>query len=253
MSKKKEEIKEQTKEEREEGLLKDLCSDDAQLRDFLSSYLFIDPLAGVSKKGLDVLIQEGEKNGNFRPAVDKAIFESAQNPGERERYIKIIQDLATKTIRATEQEKEKSKKEGLNERASILGKRIEDQVFMSERAEKIINVAAKFYNEKLLELGEDLRREERKEERREAERQEQIIAQTEKAALAVRKAEEKGMGREARREAEKQDQREYLAGEERKLARAEERREAERQEQKIEQTEKAQREAREEDRKKDRS
>ena len=37
---------------------------------------------------------------------------------------------------------------------------------MSERAEDIINVASKFYNEKLVGLGENVRREERIRERK---------------------------------------------------------------------------------------
>ena len=99
--------KEEKKEEKEESLLKELCGDDAKLYDFLSNYLYLNPLAAISKKDLDILTEEAEKSGNFRPAVDKAIFEGAQNPGERERYIKVIQNLASKTIHATKQEKEK--------------------------------------------------------------------------------------------------------------------------------------------------
>ena len=167
MWKKKEKKKEEKIEEKEESLLKELCRDDAKLYDFLSKYMYVDPLAAISKKDLDILTEEAEKSGDFRPAVDKAIFEAAQNPGERERYIKVIQNLASKTIHATEQEKEKVEKEGLTDQAASLGRRIEDQKFMSERAEDIINVASKFYNEKLVELGENVRREERGKERRE--------------------------------------------------------------------------------------
>ena len=79
-----------------------------------------------NKKDIDTLIVEAESNGNFVPAVDKAIFEASQNPGERERYIGIIQNLASKTIQATEQEKVKIGKEGLTDRIASLGKRIED-------------------------------------------------------------------------------------------------------------------------------
>ena len=161
--------KEEKKEEKEESLLKELCGDDAKLYDFLSNYMYENPLAAISKKDLDILTEEAEKSGNFRPAVDKAIFEAAQNPGERERYIKVIQNLASKTIHATEQEKEKVEKEGLTDRAASLGRRIENQKFMSERAEDIINVASKFYNEKLVELGENVRREARGKERKKAE------------------------------------------------------------------------------------
>src|SRR5512139_1192550 len=121
MWKKKEEEK---KEEKEESLLKELCGDDAKLYYFLSNYLCEDPLAAISKKDLDILTEEAEKSGDFRPAVDKVIFEAAQNPGERERYIKVIQNLASKTIHATEQEKEKVEKEGLTAYAASLGRRI---------------------------------------------------------------------------------------------------------------------------------
>ncbi len=240
--------KEEKKEEKEEGLLKELCGDDAKLYDFLSKYMYEDPLAAISKKDLDILTEEAEKSGNFRPAVDKAIFEAAQNPGERERYIKVIQNLAPKTIHATEQEKEKAEKEGLTDWAADLGRRIENQKFMSERAEDIINVASKFYNEKLVELGEKVRREARGEERREAGREEWRIGELEKAGREARKKERREMGREEKREAKKQDKREELAAEERKEARGEERKEAEREELRIGELEKAGREARKKER-----
>ena len=240
--------KEEKKEEKEESLLKELCGDDAKLYDFLSKYMYENPLAAISKKDLDILTEEAEKSGNFRPAVDKAIFEAAQNPGERERYIKVIQNLASKTIHATEQEKEKVEKEGLTDQAASLGRRIENQKFMSERAEDIINVASKFYNEKLVELGENVRREARGEERKEAEREEWRTGELEKAGREARKKERREMGREEKREAEKQDKREELAAEERKEARGEERKEAEREERRTGELEKAGREARKKER-----
>ena len=246
MWKKKEEKKE---EKREESLLKELCGDDARLYDFLSRYMYENPLAAISKKDLDILTEEAEKSGDFRPAVDKAIFEAAQNPGERERYIKVIQNLASKTIHATEQEKEKVEKEGLTDRAASLGRRIENQKFMSERAEDIINVASKFYYEKLVELEENVRREARREEREEAKREERSIEELEKAAREARKKERREMGREEKREAKKQDKREELAAEERKEARGEKRKEAEREERRIEELEKAGQEARQKERK----
>jgi hypothetical protein len=246
---KKKEKKKDEKEEKEEGLLKELCGDDAKLYDFLSSYLYLNPLAAISKKDLDLLTEEAEKSGDFRPAVDKAIFEAAQNPGERERYTKVIQNLASKTIHATEQEKEKVEKEGLTDLVASLGRRIENQKFMSERAEDIINVASTFYSEKLVEVGENVRREARAEERREAEREERRMGEQEKAGREARKKERREMGREEKREAKKQDKREELAAEERKEARAEERREAEREERRMGEQEKAGREARKKERK----
>jgi hypothetical protein len=206
------------------------------------------PLAAISKKDLDILTEEGERSGNFRPAVDKAIFEAAQKPGERERYIKVIQNLASKTIHAMEQEKEKVEKEGLTDRAASLGRRIEQQKFMSERTEDIINVASKFYNEKLVELGENVRREARGEERKKAEREEWKTEELEKAGREARKKERREMGREEKREAKKQDKREDLAAKERKEARGEERKEAEREELKTGELEKAGREARKKER-----
>ena len=184
--------KEEKKEEKEESLLKELCGDDAKLYDFLSGHLYETPLAAISKKDLDILAEEAEKSGNFGPAVDKAIFEGAQNPGERERYIKVIQNLASKTIHATEQEKEKVEKEGLTDRAASLGRRIENQKFMSERAEDIINVASKFYDEKLVQLRENVRREARGEARREAKREEGRIGEREKEGQEARRKERKG-------------------------------------------------------------
>jgi hypothetical protein len=247
--KKKEKKKEEQKgEEKEVSLLKELCGDDAKLYDFLSSNLCVDPLAAISKKGLDILTGEAEKSGDFGPAVDKAIFEGAQNPGERERYIKIIQNLALKIIHATEQEKEKVEKEGLTDRAAFLGRRIENQKFMSERAEDIINVASKYYNERLVELGEDARREERKKERKSTESDEWRTGVLEEAEREARKKEIRKMSGEKKREAEEQYKREELAAAERKEARAEERTEAEREERRIKEQEEAEREARKKDR-----
>ena len=240
--------KEEKKEEKEESLLKELCGDDAKLYDFLSYYMYENPLAAISKKDLDILTEEAEKSGNFRPAVDKAIFEAAQNPGERERYIKVIQNLASKTIHATEQEKEKVEKEGLTDRAASLGRRIENQKFMSERAEDIINVASKFYNEKLVELGENVRREARGKERNKAETEERRTGELEKAGREARKKEKRQMGREEKREAEKQDKTEERAAEERKEVRQEQRKEAEREESRTGELEKAGREARKKER-----
>jgi len=184
--------KEEKKEEKGESLLKELCGDDAKLYDFLSYYVYINPLTAISQKDLDILTEEAEKSGNFRPAVDKAIFEATQNPGERERYIKVIQNLASKTIHATEEKKEKVEKEGLADRAASLGRGIENQKFLSERAEDIINVASKYYNEKLVELGENVRRKERGEERRKAESEESRIGELEKAGREARKKERRG-------------------------------------------------------------
>jgi len=240
--------KERKKAEKEESLLQELCGDDAKLYHFLSYYLYEHPLAAISKKGLDILTEEGEKSGDFGPAVDKAIFEAAQNSLERGRYIKVIQNLALKSIDAAEYEKEKAEKEGLTDRVVFLGRRIEHQNFMSERTEDIIRVASEFYNEKLVEHEENVRKEARGKERREAEREEWETGELDKAAGEAREKDRREMGRKEKREAKKQDRREELAAKERKEARGEERREAEREERKTEELEKSGREARKKER-----
>ena len=249
MWKKKDEKEE--KKEKEESSLKELCGDDTKLYNFLSNCLYLNPLAAISKKGLDILIEEAEKSGNYRPAMDKAIFESAKNMGKRERYVKVIQNLASKTMHATEQEKEKIEKEGHTDQAASLGREIENYKFMSERAEDIINVAFKFYNEILVEQGENARREERGKERSGAEREERRIEELEKAEREARKQERSGMGRKEKRLSKKQDKREELAAEERKEARGEERKEGEKEERRIGELEKAGREARKRERRGD--
>ena len=198
------------KEEKEDNLLNELCGDDGKLRDFLGVNLCENPLTAVPSTDLDALIKEGEKSGNYRLAIDKAIFEGSQNLGEREKYVKVIRDLASKTIHATEQEEEKAKKEGLTSRVATLETRIEAQRFMSERAEDIISVASKFYSEKLLELGEDARREVRARERRVTEGQERKTEDLERAGREARKKEIRELKGEEKREAEKQDKKEEL-------------------------------------------
>jgi hypothetical protein len=247
--KKKEKKKEEEKEGKKEvSLLKELCGDDEKLYGFLSHYLYENPLTAISQKDLDVLIEEAGKSGDFEQAVDKAIFEGSQNPEERERYIKVIQNLTSKTIRTTEQQKEKAEKEGLTDRATSLEVRIGNQKLLSERTEDIIKIASEFYNERLMELGVDARREVREKERKTAESEEWRTGQLEETEREARKKEIRKMRGEEKREAEKQYAREELASEERKEARAEERKEAESEERRIEELEKAEREARKRER-----
>jgi hypothetical protein len=245
---KKDERKAVIEPKEEESLLKELCGDDTKLCDLLSNYLALNPLTAISKKDLDILIEEAEKSGDFRPAMDKAIFESAQKPEERERYIKIIQNLTSKTIHATEREKEKVGKEGLLDRAASLGRRIEEQRFISDRTVDIIKVASEFYKERLLELEQDEEREARGKERERAKSDEWSIKRTEEAKREARRKEERKMGKEERREAEKQDKIEELEAEARKEARAEEKRKAEIEEERIRETEKEGREERKKER-----
>ena len=242
--KKKEEEKGEKVEEKEESLLEELCGDDTLLYDFACNNLYENPLTAISGKDLVSLIEEAEKSRNFTPAIDKAIFEGSQNPDEREKYIKVIQDLASKSIQSTEQEKEKAEKAGLTDRAAFLGKRIGNQKLMRERAEDILNLAAKYYNEKLVELREESTREARVKERKTAESDEWRAKQLEDAAREARKKEISKMSGEEKREAERQYKREGLAAEERKAAREEERMTAKKEEGRLDQEEKAEREAR---------
>jgi len=236
------------KEETQDTLLKELCGADAKLYAVLSRHLCETPLAAISKKDLDILTEEAEESGNFIPAVDKAIFEGAQNPTERERYIKVIQNLASKTIHATEQEKEKLEKEGLTDRAASLGRRIEHQEFMSERVEDILNVASKFYSEKLVEREENVKREAREQKRIQAEREEKRIGELEETGRDARRKDRRGMRREEKREAKERDKREDLAAAERKAAREEARKEAEGEEKRIGELETTGRDARRKER-----
>jgi hypothetical protein len=240
--------KEEKKEEKEESLLKELCGDDAKLYDFLGYYMYERPLEAISKKDLHILMEEAEESGDYRMAVDKAIFEAAQNPGERASYIKVIQDLALKTLPAMKKLQEKAEKEGLTDWATSLGKRVEHQKFMGERTDDIINVASTFYNEKLVEHGENVKREARRADRIEAEREEWQAEEKEKAGREARKKERSEMGREGKKEAKKEEKIEELAAQERKEAKKEEKIEAEKEEWRTEELEKAGREARKKER-----
>ena len=238
----KKEVKKEGKQE--ESLLKELCGEDTKLHDVLSNYLYINPLTAISSKDLATLIVEAEKSGDYKQAVDKAIFEAAQNPDASERYITLIQNLVQKSIPAMEQKKEEAEKAGLTDQAVLLGRRVENRRFVNERAEDIICIASKYYNERLIESEENVKREARKEAVKEAERKELGKARLEKEEREARKVERKGAGREEKREAEKQDKREELAGEERKEKLKGAIKKAEREEQRIGEMEKAEREAR---------
>jgi len=243
------EKKEKQKEEKEESLLKELCGDDAKLYDFLGSYLYLDPIAAISTKDLEILIEETEKSikdKNYEEArrkyilaVDKAIFEATQNPGERDRYIKLIPDLASKAAKVTE----KLQKEGSADYTSSLEGHIKNYEFMSERIEDVLRIASLFYNERLEELGAGKRREARREARRGAEREEERKEEEAKEKREARRGERKGMGRGERREAEREDKREEKKAREEREARTGERREAEREEERMEEGERERREA----------
>lgn len=140
----KKEVKKEGKQE--ESLLKELCGDDTKLHDVLANYLYINPLTAISKKDLNILTEEAEKSGDYKQAVDKAIFEAAQNPEERERYTQLIRNLVQKSIPSLEQKKVEAEKAGLTDQAALLDRRVENRKFVNERAEDIINIASKYYN-----------------------------------------------------------------------------------------------------------
>jgi len=237
------------KEGNGDTLLKELCGDDARLHRFVSDALFENPTAAISSKDLDILIEEAKKNGDYGPALEKAIFEGAQHPDEKERYVAIIQDLASRTRQMIEQQREKAQKEGLSDRAASLAIRIDNQACLIERTNDILGIASKFYGEKLLELGEDAKREARAKERRAADwegRRAETLEQSEREARA---RETRKMGGAQKKEAEAQGKILEAAAEERKHLRADERTKAEAEEKRIEGQEKAGREARQKERK----
>lgn len=246
-----EEIRGQVQEAAQPTLLKELCGGDDDLYGLLSFYLYANPVAALSNKPLDVLVTEAEESGNFRPALDKAIFEGSQHLGERERYVSIIQDLSSKSQSATEQAKKQQEQQGFTERAASLGKRLEEQKLMSERAGDILDVAAKFYGETLLEREQDARRIVRDEARRESDKETRRIGEQEETGRDARRQARRKMGWKERREAKKRDKIENLAAREREQAREEARKRTEEEERRIEEHEKTGRDARREKRSND--
>ncbi|UCC27812.1 MAG: hypothetical protein JSW29_07090 [Candidatus Bathyarchaeota archaeon] len=206
---------EEKRKETEDSLLKELCRDDARLYDVLSGMLYLDPIAALPRENLKLLIEEAEISikdedydeaaQKYRRVVDKAIFEATQNPEERGRYLKDIQDLASKTIHATEKAKETAGKKGLIDRAASHEKNIEHYKFVSRRVDDVVNVASHFYNEKLAVLGDEERRKTRREKIRALETDATTEVKREAERREVRREARKEMGREARREAEKEE------------------------------------------------
>jgi hypothetical protein len=201
---------EEKRGKKEGSLLEELCGDDSELYDVLGSLLYIDPIAAISRKDLEVLIEETEKSvkdlsyemaGLYREVVDKAIFEASQNPEERRRYIEVIKDLVPKIVGAMEKAKEKAEKNGLTGKAASLERRIHSFRFISERIDDVIDVASDFYNERLVILGEKGRREERREERREMGREEREEAELEEKRIEEREEATRESRRKERAEA----------------------------------------------------
>jgi len=250
--------KETKKEEKEEYLLKQLCGDDAKLYDVLGSYLFENPKVAISKQDLEILIEEAEKSvtdqdyrearQKYVRAMDKAIFEASQNPGERSRYVTVIQDLASKTVKVTEKVKEIVEREGPADYASSARSLFEGSIgkyeFLSERIEDVTRIASRFYNEKLEELGARERREARIQDRRDADSKEEMEEKKTRESREARREQSKEMTRGERREADTGNKEEEKRERERRGARRKERVEAEREEEKMEEEEKEGREAR---------
>jgi len=247
--------KEEKKEEKEENWLKELCGDDAKLYDLLSKSIYLDPIAAISKTDLKILVEEAEKSikeedyekamQKYGTAVDKAIFEATQNPGEMGRYIKVIQDLTSKTAKVGEKAKEKGEKEGFA--SPSLEGRIKHYEFMSEKTEDVIKIASLFYNERLEELGAIERREERSIKRGISRREEERADRESKERRDARGKDRKEMGREERKEAEKEDKIEERKENEREDVRRKEGIEAEKKEKITGEEEKERREKRREE------
>ena len=207
--------------------LKELCGDDAKLYDCLSNFLYENPSMVMSEGDIETLVQEAEKSGKFGLALDKAIFKASQDPGEKEKYIKIIQTLASKSLHATEQEKARLEKEGLADMLTSAQRRLEHQKLLSERTGEVVDIASRFYNGILAAQEAGVKKEALATEKRGAEREAIRIDDMEKVEAEKRKSERKGMGRKERKEAKKRDKAETLAAEERKDTREKKREESE--------------------------
>jgi len=214
----------------EEGILERVCGGDKEVYGFTRGYLCMNPLASVSPKPLDELMKEAAESGDYRPPLDKAIFEASQKPEQRQNYEAIVKDIAAKTITSTEQEIAKAEKQGLIDRANFLRKRIEDQKTLQSKTGDIIDTATRYYHERVIELNEDKRKAERIAHLQEieGERWSEELAEHD---------ERKGMGRAERKQAE-------LAADKKRKTLEGEAREAELEEQKLEAQEEAAREDR---------
>ena len=215
------------KEEKEESWLQQLCGDDAKLYDVLASSLPFDPIAALPKEDLGILIEAAEKSVKdenyeeaiikYRSVVDKAIFEATQHQEEKDRYIKLIQDLLSKSAQATEKVKEKAEKEGRTDRFATLERRTENCKFVSERIEDVLEVARHFYDERLRILGEKERGEGRVEEKSEERRKEDTEREKREEKRDKKGEKERREKRaEEDREEEQEKQREKETGETRR-------------------------------------
>ena len=221
------------KEEKSQDLLGTLCGNDVELCRLLTRHLYVDPTVATLKSDLKIFTEQAEKSineGNYREAmdkyqlaVDKAIFDATQNPGEKGRYVELVKDLAAKTANVTKKLKEELEKEGLVEYASSLERRIADYRFMSERIDDVIKTASLFYSERLEELKAGEMREAREKERHEAAREEEREEEKERTSAKARREDRKKMGRDERREAEREHRRKEQSEKEKREARQKER------------------------------
>ena len=227
------------KEEVPVSLLKALCGDDEQLYDCLANHLYENPLTAFSGEDLDTLIAEADKSGKYGVAVDKAIFDAAQNPADAEKYVAVILNLVSKGIAEIEKENDEADKLGSGGMSTSFEIKLAHQKLLRERTKEVISIAARFYEEKLSDLGATTRREEREKERQSAERENVRIDDREKTEQEARQKERRGMRRRERKEAKKRDRIEELAAKERKETREETRKSAELENTKINEEEKA--------------
>lgn len=241
-------MKSKKPEETPQNMLKELCGSDSALYEYLSRNLYETPLTAISSKEIVELAREGVQNGNFAPAVDKAVFESAQNPGETQKYIAVVQDLAAKAIAAAEKEKAEKQSQASEGQLASLDRRIEQYRFLSERVKDVLDVSAEFYAEKLVELEEGVERKERARKKSRAANKEQILAKRALSGRKERKKELRKMGRKERREAKKQDKLDHEVAEQRKIAREQQRQTVEKEERRIEEMEEKGRESRQSER-----
>jgi hypothetical protein len=214
------------KEKKEESWLQQLCRGDVKLYDVLSRSLYLDPIAGMPKEDLGVLIGAAEKSvkdedyeeaiRSYRSIADKAIFEATQHQEEKDRYIKVIQDLVSKRAQVTEKLREKLEKEGLTDRVAALERETEYNKFLSERIEDVLEVASHFYDERSQKLGEKEREEGRLEEKSERRRKERAEAEKEEKRDKKGEKERREKRVEEDREEEREKQREKETGEARR-------------------------------------
>jgi hypothetical protein len=214
------------KVKKEESWLQQLCGGDVKLYDVLSSSLYLNPIAGLPKEDLGTLIEAAEKSVKdedyeeairlYKSIADKAIFEATQHQEEKDRYIKVIQDLVSKRTQAAEKLKEKLEKEGLTDYVAALERGTEYNKFLSERIEDVLEVAFHYYGERSKTLGEKEREEGRLEEKSERRRKERAEAEKEEKRDKKGEKERREKRVEEDREEEREKQREKETGEARR-------------------------------------